>query len=340
MRLLTTLTITSYTVACLTACGDDDAGDGPPLDADASIMDETSAGDMDAAVDVADGSAGAVDAATSADAGLVMVDASQSHDAALDGSAPSTTDGSVDGSTVDASDGATDAATDAAVTALTALSLDDVSLNPQNYEWFDFRPNVKKLILSGAVETEHIAILWYTVEDGAVGLHYHSMTESVYVIDGTQTDAKGVYPTGSAYFNPPGSGHEITNSSGFFVLAYASAPDFENTDLIGEYTPVRVDTQAVDLLQAHPFEAQLDGVETYVIPLDPLGGMTAQLIHSTSTEAYAFLGNYVLVLEGSCQINGETYDENLLVVATSITPHAFTVTSGMDASCLAMSVSF
>ncbi|HTV22992.1 MAG TPA: cupin domain-containing protein, partial [Polyangiaceae bacterium] len=97
--------------------------------------------------------------------------------------------------------------------AKTVLDLVDVKSNPENYEWFDFRPNVKKLILSGAAETEHVAILWYTVVDGSVGLHLHSKTESVYVIDGTQTDAKGVYPTGTVYFNPPGSGHAISDSS-------------------------------------------------------------------------------------------------------------------------------
>src|SRR6187402_676700 len=86
-------------------------------------------------------------------------------------------------------------------TSSTVLDLTDVKTNPSGYEWFDFRPNVMKLILSGAAETEHVAILWYTVTDGAVGLHYHSKTESVYAIEGTQTDAKGVYPTQTVYFN-------------------------------------------------------------------------------------------------------------------------------------------
>src|SRR3954452_14402017 len=108
----------------------------------------------------------------------------------------------------------------------TAFDLADVKANPGSYEFMDFKTNVKKLILAGAPETEHIAILWYTVTDGGVGLHYHAKTESVYVIDGTQTDAKGTYPTGTVYFNPPGSGHQITDSSGFFVLAYAAPPHF------------------------------------------------------------------------------------------------------------------
>src|SRR4029077_2717917 len=102
------------------------------------------------------------------------------------------------------------------MTAHTILDLKEVTTNPSGHPWFDFRPNLKKLILSGAPETQHVALLWYTVTDGSVGLHLHSKTESVYVIDGTQTDAKGVYPTGTVYFNPPGSGHAITHSSGFF----------------------------------------------------------------------------------------------------------------------------
>jgi hypothetical protein len=102
------------------------------------------------------------------------------------------------------------------------LDVNDVAANPAPYAWFDFRPNVQKLILAGAPETQHIAILWYTVVDGAVGLHYHAKTESVYVIDGTQTDAKGTYTDGTVYFNPPTSGHAISASSGFFLLASAA----------------------------------------------------------------------------------------------------------------------
>src|SRR5688572_19001577 len=63
----------------------------------------------------------------------------------------------------------------------TRLDLADLESNPDGYAWFDFRPNVMKLILSGAAETEHVAILWYTVTDGSVGMHYHAKTESVFV---------------------------------------------------------------------------------------------------------------------------------------------------------------
>ena len=116
-------------------------------------------------------------------------------------------------------DSGSDDATPPGSSAETVLDVDDVKTNPDPYDWFDFKPNVKKLILAGAPETQHVAILWYTITEGAVGLHYHAKTESVFVIDGTQTDGKGVYPTGTVYFNPPGSGHEIMHSSGFFLLA-------------------------------------------------------------------------------------------------------------------------
>lgn len=46
--------------------------------------------------------------------------------------------------------------------------------------WCQFRPNLNKLILSGAADTEHISILWYPITNGSVGLHYHGKTESVY----------------------------------------------------------------------------------------------------------------------------------------------------------------
>ena len=82
----------------------------------------------------------------------------------------------------------------------TVLDLNDLKKNPANHAWFDFRPNVKKLILAGDANSEHVSILWYTVANGSVGLHYHAKTESVYVIDGTQTDGKGTYPTASLYF--------------------------------------------------------------------------------------------------------------------------------------------
>lgn len=223
----------------------------------------------------------------------------------------------------------------------TVLDLVDVKTSPTSYEWFDFRPNVKKLILSGAAETEHVAILWYTVTDGSVGLHFHSKTESVYVIDGTQTDAKGVYPTGTIYFNPPGSGHAISASSGFFILAYASPPDFGNTASIQEYTPLRIDTRDPELKTKYAFEPLEAGVRAFQAPLDSSGGMSGAFIELTSPEAaHSYSGNYLLVLEGPCNIDGAELDAQQLVVAKTIEPQTFRVTAAGQSACLALGVSF
>jgi ChrR-like protein with cupin domain len=220
----------------------------------------------------------------------------------------------------------------------TVLDLSELTANPDGgYDWFDFRPNVQKLILAGDEASEHVAILWYTVTDGMVGLHYHSKTESVYVIDGTQTDAKGVYPSGTVYFNPPGSGHQIMNSSGFFILAYASPPDFMSTDLIEEYTPVRIETGA---MSEYTFEEQAAGVMTYDVPLVEEGGMSGRFFElSTPQDAFDFTGNYVLVLEGSCDIGGVPVAERTLVVTKGVEPESFTLSASSD-TCRALGVSF
>lgn len=228
----------------------------------------------------------------------------------------------------------------AALAASTVLNLADVKDRPEEHDWFDFRPNVQKLILAGAAEGKHIAILWYTVEDGAVGLHYHAQTESVYVIDGTQTDAKGVWETGSVYFNPPGSGHEISDSSGFFLLAYAAPPDFMATDKIEEYTPIRLDTEDPALTEDYPFDEQAEGVGVFSVPLDDSGGLAAELIHVTSSESYELEGNYVLVLEGSCDVEGKTLSEDWLVVTQEVETETYNVAATAGAECLAMGVSF
>ena len=220
----------------------------------------------------------------------------------------------------------------------TVLDLTHVKDNPDAYEWFDFRPNVKKLILAGAAETEHVAILWYTVADGGVALHYHSQTESVYVIEGTQTDDKGSYPTGTVYFNPPGSGHAIRDSSGFFLLAYASPPDFMKTDLIESYTPVRIDTRA-DLVSEYTFEEKSQGVATFAPALEASGGMSALFVSTSSPQPFTVQANYLTVVQGSCLIDGKKSKAGTLAVNKAVAPDAFELAADGGA-CVVLSVSF
>jgi quercetin dioxygenase-like cupin family protein len=220
------------------------------------------------------------------------------------------------------------------------LDLGDVTANPAHYTWFDFRPNVKKLILAGAPETEHVAILWYTVPDGRVGLHRHPKTESVYVMEGAQTDGKGTYSSGTLYFNPPGSGHEIKDSSGFFLLAYAAAPDFKNTSELAQYTPVRIDTTDPTTMRGAAPAPAGSGVRTLDVPLDGSGGMSARLIELTlSEDRYEYVGNYLLVLDGSCRLEAATLGQRSLVVTRGVTPESFQLAAA-GGPCRALGVSF
>ena len=226
------------------------------------------------------------------------------------------------------------------VTNSTVIDLTELTANPETYDFFTFRPNLKKLMLCGEANTEHICILWYTAPDGQVGLHYHTMTESVYTIEGTQTDVKGTYPSGALYFNPPGSGHKVFDSSGFFILAYASPPDFVQIDAIESYTPVQINTAGLNQVETYPFVEVQDSVQRYDVPLDPEGGMSALFIKSASLESYHYAGNYLLVLEGSCTINGTTYREKTLVVSNTIEPQTYQVCATEDDSCLLLGLSF
>lgn len=222
----------------------------------------------------------------------------------------------------------------------TIIDLKALTANPNKYNFFTFRPNLEKLILSGEANTQHISILWYTIPNGSVGLHYHSMTESVYTINGSQTDAKGIYPTGSLYFNPPESGHKISNSTGFFILAYASPPDFKNIDKIKPYTPIQINTLDPDLENKYAFTNPKSGVKVYNIPLDPKGGMSSQIIKSTSLTSYGYSGNYLLVLKGSCNIDGRIFKKDMLIVAKTIKTESYKLSATKDQSCLALGLSF
>jgi hypothetical protein len=228
---------------------------------------------------------------------------------------------------------------DAGAAMARVIDLSDVERHPERHDFRDFRPNVRKLILAGAAESQHIAVLWYTTKDGGVGLHYHAKTESVFVIDGTQTDAKGDYPTGTLYFNPPGSGHQITNSSGFFLLAYAAPPDFMNTAAIGDYSPVRIDTTDPELTNQPGFEPKGDGARVLTPPLAEAGGMRAELIALEGGGRYAFSGNYLLVLRGRCAIDGATRGVHELVVGDANAPALHTLAAN-GGGCLCLGVSF
>ena len=156
-------------------------------------------------------------------------------------------------------------------------------------------------------------------------------------MNGTQADIKGVYPTGSVYFNPPGSGHSVWDSSGFFLLAYAAPPDFANTDLITDYSPVIIDTmeETGNMTTVTTLVAD-NGHTEYEVPLDETGGMSAAFIEVKDTP-HTYEGNYVLILKGPCMVNDKEYDEQMLIVAKGIPTISFEL---KGSECKVLGVAF
>jgi hypothetical protein len=81
-------------------------------------------------------------------------------------------------------------------------------------------------------------------------------------------------------------------------------------------------------------------VKTFAPAVDPEGGLRAELIETTSSSAYEYTGNYVLVLAGSCDIDGTTYGKDVIVVGKTVTPEPYSVAGSGDGACLAMGISF
>jgi len=103
-------------------------------------------------------------------------------------------------------------------------------------------PTVLKNLLSGGWETlpfylfrdgiyiswilegsPAIAVLRY--EPGArVPLHEHVGAEIIFVLEGSQADAKGTYGKGDIVINPAGSRHSVWSDDGCVVLLHWAEP--------------------------------------------------------------------------------------------------------------------
>ncbi|MGR3367894.1 MAG: cupin domain-containing protein [Sagittula sp.] len=71
--------------------------------------------------------------------------------------------------------------------------------------------------------TPQVALLRY--EPGAAApRHRHSGMETVLVLDGSQSDENGHYPTGSLVLNPEGSVHTVRSDEGCVVLIQWTKP--------------------------------------------------------------------------------------------------------------------
>ena len=66
----------------------------------------------------------------------------------------------------------------------------------------------------------------------------------------------------------------------------------------------------------------------------------SQLIETSSATPLTYQGNYLLVLKGSCDIEGVTLGQGMLVVAKALEPQPYAVSASTDSTCLALGVSF
>lgn len=87
-----------------------------------------------------------------------------------------------------------------------------------------FRAGVEKGRLFHDVETgEEVAVLRY--QPGAsVPPHRHDGYEYIFVLEGSQKDARGSYGPGTLVVNPPGSEHAVESPDGCVVLAIWQKP--------------------------------------------------------------------------------------------------------------------
>jgi hypothetical protein len=167
-----------------------------------------------------------------------------------------------------------------------------------------------------------------------VPLHYHAKTESIFVIEGTQTDGKGTYGKGSFYFNPPGSGHDISDSAGLFLLSYAAPPDFKRTSEIAAYENVVVSADYAKL----PLASCDDGTRCYQPPLAKEGGLRTRFVRPRASPV-TLSANILVILQGACVVAGQPLQADTLVVRKSTEPGPYRVAASSEA-CLLVEMAF
>ena len=124
------------------------------------------------------------------------------------------------------------------------------------------------------------------------------------------------------------------HSSGFFVLAYAAPPDFANTSLI-------TSTRQFESTRAPPisrppilsWRAKRASVSSARPSTAPAGCGKVRGIASAESPC---IGDSLLVLKGSCDIEGVTIAKDKLVVGKVVTPRSCEIAASTGSTCLAI----
>ncbi len=86
-----------------------------------------------------------------------------------------------------------------------------------------FREGVEMCRLGGDPAGASVALLRYR-PGASVPLHEHPGLETVIVLDGSQSDERGLYRAGTISINPAGSRHSVWSEEGCVVLIQWEKP--------------------------------------------------------------------------------------------------------------------
>ena len=93
-----------------------------------------------------------------------------------------------------------------------------------DFHWVTFQAGVEIHRVYGDEKAGPSAILLRYAAEASVPHHVHSCHEHIFVLDGEQSDERGVYRAGDLVINPPGSAHSVTSATGCIVLVVRHEP--------------------------------------------------------------------------------------------------------------------
>ena len=109
-----------------------------------------------------------------------------------------------------------------------AFALTDVLISPEAraaLTWEDFREGVEVSWVYRTDDPDGISAAFLRYAPGAgVPMHYHPGYEHILVLEGSQSDANGLYRAGSVAINPAGTQHAVHSEEGCIVLAIWEKP--------------------------------------------------------------------------------------------------------------------
>lgn len=94
----------------------------------------------------------------------------------------------------------------------------------QGWQSMTFEPFREGVEICRLYEGEPAVALLRYAPGASVPHHSHTGLETIYVLDGSQTDERGHYGEGSIVLNPPGSAHSVWSNEGCVVLIQWDLP--------------------------------------------------------------------------------------------------------------------